>query len=130
MAGVRLLTRHIKMKLLLTLIATTALASTVLANGHLRNLIVGANDQATTIEVREGRGINIINFIQSGGEAGSPRGTLSISRGSSPTVTVLSASFGGAESEIQKDVFIQGPATVTITPSGAAIFLSYKIVQR
>lgn len=113
---------------LVTLIATAAFAASVLADGHVRNVIVAATDQPLVINIGEWRTIKIVNFIQD--SAAGDRGSVSVSRENGPAVTVLGATYGRGESEIQKDLFIDGPAQLTVTPAGVALFLSYKLTAR
>ena len=111
--------------LVVVLIATFTAAA--FADGHLRTRTLDKTDQPLVFPVPQNRSIKIVNFIQDG--TLEPRGKISVSK-DGHEVTVLGATFGGAESEFQKDLFIEGPAQVTVTPAGAALFLSYKLIAR
>ena len=107
-------------------LACLVIAATAYADERVRNVIIGANGQEVTFKIGEHRHIKIINFIHDG-DANATGGTLRVSRDNGPTVTLLSATQIGFI-ETQKDIFIAGPAQVTVASvNNGSVFLAYKI---
>ena len=107
-------------------LACLVIAASAYADERVRNVIIGPNGQEVTFKVGEHRHIKIINLIHDG-DANSTGGTVRVSKGDGPTVTVITA-VPQSQGEGQKDIFVAGPAQVTIAPvNNATVFLAYKI---
>ena len=107
-------------------LACIAVVATAYADERVRNAILASTDQPLTIKVGEHRHIKLINLIHDG-DATATGGTLRVSRENGPTVTVITA-VPQTAGEGQKDIFIAGPAQLTLSPvTNGTVFLAYKI---
>jgi hypothetical protein len=117
----------------LTLLAVVAFTGLVRADEQFpfNTAIIAPSDPPLSITVKENRFIRIVNFLQDvqtfGDDALQPlaAGKLQLTSGGR-TVSVLTATFA-TQSEVQKDLFFSGPATITVAPiAGAHLILTYR----
>ena len=108
---------------------TLATASSVRANDY-KSVVLSPSETLPTIIVPDSRFLVIRNFTQNG--LSSMRGTVKVTIGSQPQVTVLTASVLSSDTtpvETVNSIVIAGPARVDIQcGDGMSCFLSYRKV--
>lgn len=107
----------------LSLVAPAAQAS----EGRFFSEIVQPSDQPLVVSVKQGLVARIINLDQESGSA--TRAVVTVTKANGASATVGAGNVAGSDDiELQKDLIVAGPATITVNPlPDAKIYVAYRI---
>jgi hypothetical protein len=109
------------MKKFLSVSLLSILAAAAAWSGPLHTKVLPGDGTTTfTIDLREQRILQILNFVN---EGGSP-GTVELTKENGPTVIMTSEDSAGPE--MKKTFYIAGPATVKVTAGTGITTISFR----